>query len=103
MTKLLFIRYDDNWADEMDVEGWRIYSTKDWEECVKDHQKMFETHGTLTYSVGTNEEIEYESFNEWRNNFSTKSITTKEVEVLKKFFGRDSHGFFANMQGYYDE
>lgn len=60
----MLIKYSDNWADEMDLEGLFICSSEEWEGYKESVKKYFEVNSSYTYYVGTNEEVEYNSANE---------------------------------------
>lgn len=54
MSKLL-VKFKDNWADEMDIEGFFVTTREDWENRVTLLKDNF-PYG-LTYGIGTNEDI----------------------------------------------
>ena len=87
------IKYKSNWADEMDVQGWSVMSPMRhaaWEDSWADH---FKDEGNYSFSVGTNEDIEYDSIEEFLKEFKVVDITESEADTLVKLFGK-SYGFF---------
>lgn len=109
----MLVTFRDNWADEMDLEGFFICSKEEFILQLKRAKYVFEKldkgelldwrkrpMGTLTYHVGSNEEIEYESFEQFERVFSAREMTELEADVVKKFFG-SYHGHGANL--FYDK
>ena len=95
----LLVKYDSNWADEMDIDGFKVLTDKQWEKYQRDFKKHFKEEW-YTYYVGTNEEIEYGDFEEFRNDFNVSEITDEEAAVLEKLFGnlsKYSYGFFPDL------
>lgn len=68
MEKLL-IKYSGNWADEMDLEGLFIVTKDEWEAYKKIADGYFNLQETLSYHVGTNEEIEYQTYSDLMEDF----------------------------------
>ena len=77
-----------NWADEFDTEGFDIWTDEKWKQfCESD------SFPTETY-IGTNEEIEFSSVDEWKKCFTAQSITDEEAVRFKKLFGNMEFGMF---------
>jgi len=96
----LLVKYDSNWADEMDIEGFKVFTDEQWEDHQKAFQKRFKEDKVYTYYVGTNEEIEYSSFKEFMRDFKVSEITDEEAAVLEKLFDNLStrgYGFFPEL------
>jgi hypothetical protein len=98
---LVLIKWDSNWADEMDIEGFIIVSkekAKEFKKQLKDYDSYFEVY------VGTNEDIEYGSGEELLNELTFKTITEEEAKTIKKFFGESSGhtGFWSSLEDYED-
>jgi len=85
--KNLFVKWDSNWADEMDVSGWRIFSKEDWGKYKKAAEKLFKEEGYYSVGIGTNEDIEYHSLEDLMGDFTVKSISDVEEVVIEKFLG----------------
>lgn len=84
----VLVKWADNWADEMDLEGFRVYEVSKWDvlkEKLKKHTESF------TICVGTNEEIDYDDGEALLGSISVTAITDEEVAVLKKLF-KGQHG-----------
>lgn len=92
MSKLL-VFCDSNWADEMDLNGFKVVDQQEWEEHKKTIKEKFDKcdsgtgyEGVAQSCVGTNEEIYYESYNDWEEQFKEISITNEEADVVVKIF-----------------
>lgn len=111
----LLVRFDDNWADEIDVEGFAIYKTREeYDEAMEDflceklevekeelraHLEKVENEDdesedddddfdeSFCIYVGSNEDIEYYSISDFKNNFSIDEITDEEYETIAKLIG----------------
>lgn len=81
MTKVL-VCYEDSWADEMDVCRYAVYSKKEAEDLEKRLEKI---DCNIEYSVGTNQEIQYESGLELLECLTFQEVTNEELKVLEKF------------------
>jgi hypothetical protein len=95
----LLVKYDSNWADEMDINGFKVLTNEQWEKYQKDFKKLFKKE-CYSYYVGTNEEIEYSDFDEFISDFKTSEITDEEAAVIEKLFGNLStygYGFFPEL------
>jgi hypothetical protein len=99
------VTFHDNWADEMDIEGYRIFSEDDWKNYRKYAKKEFEENGEYTYYVGTNEDINYNSYEDFMGNFEVKTISKEQVDVLEKLELDGGMGFFPENigEGFDDE
>ena len=87
------VNVSDNWADEMDVEGFSIWDQKTYDEFMDLFNKYWDENGFLEIYIGTNEFIEYGSKEDLLNCFKFIEITDDEAYVLKQFFG-ESFGDF---------
>lgn len=83
-TKFFLVQYEGDWADEMDINGTAVMSETQMYEYFGSFKKYIDRHGDFIFNVGTNEEIEYDSFEEFRKAFTTKEITGEEMKVLIK-------------------
>lgn len=92
------VKYDSNWADEMDVSGFRIMTDDDWEAYQEAFKNHFDAGEQYSHGIGTNEEIEYEDIKQFMSDFKVEEITTEEAAVIHKFFSKgsreDGEGFF---------
>jgi hypothetical protein len=88
MANKILITWDTNWADEMDIAGFKIVTeteANEFKEKLKNNKDWF------TICIGTNEDIEYGSGKDLLSELKFKKITEEEEIIIKKFFG-DSFG-----------
>jgi hypothetical protein len=89
------VTYFDNWSDEFDIEGF-VLQTED------ELQQMFDAARSVSYPstlyFGTNEFVEYESFEDWRDHLDIKEITKEVFEEMTKL-GIKGFGTFLNPEG----
>ena len=106
----LFVKFDDNWADEIDVEGFAIYKTREeYDEAMeeflceelemekeelrdylakKDNEDEDEEFDeSFSIYVGSNEYIDYYSISEFKNRFYVQEITDDEYKTIDKIIG----------------
>jgi hypothetical protein len=94
------VKYDSNWADEMAIDGFRVFTDKQWEKYQEDFKKHFKKDNSYTYYVGSNGDIEYGDFDEFMSDFKVSEITDEEAAVLEKLFDNLStygYGFFPKL------
>ena len=89
--KLLTV--DGNWGDEMDFNSHLIVQEGDenWKmlEKIKSYTKeQMEDTRSVSISVGSNEDIEYNNAYDAFRNIQKHDITEEECEVIRKYFGR---------------
>lgn len=88
--KYFIVEYDYNWADEMDLRGFCIMSEKQMELYFAAYKKIFDRDGYYNFCVGTNEEVEYESFNNFKKAFGWQEITAADKKRIEFLFGLQS-------------
>lgn len=103
-TKNYVVHYSDNWADEMDIEGFRIMSGSELNDYIKFAKLVFKEDGYYDYHIGTNQEITYENFGIFASNFEIHEISDEEYKVLDKLELGYCGMFPDNIgEGYEDE
>lgn len=97
---MILVKFDDNWADEMDVSGFRLYDNIDaWKKTIdefKEEHEITDEDETNYFEVnfGTNEFIEYESLDEFLNNFEVLEISDEDAAVIETVFPEaSSYGY----------
>ncbi len=80
----VLICFDDNWADEMDIQGFTIMDENDWKFIKK---KLQAYKNTIHIGFGTNEDNEYENGNAFLETLNVEKISEEEVNAISKFFG----------------
>jgi len=74
------VTYEDNWADEMDIDGHYVLTEKEYKEF---RQALKKTKGFEFY-IGTNEEIYYDDNYSVESVIDIKKINQEQYDVLKK-------------------
>jgi hypothetical protein len=95
--KHFILKYNDNWADEMDISGFAVMTESERDEYFAVFKKVFDINGYYTFVVGTNEEVEYNTLQDFTNAFHMSEITEEEAKVFSKFFGNE-FGFFPTAE-----
>ena len=95
------VKFADNWADEMDIEGLTIMSNADfmeWAKLVEDVAKKIDSGCPYTYWLGANEWLDYESGKDFKACFNCEVIDTEQTSIVKAFVMGEYHkfGFFPN-------
>lgn len=86
------VNFADNWADEMDIEGFSIMSTgqfTQWARTVEEVAKKIDEGHSFEWYFGTNEWIDWETGKEFKEAFSCEVITDEEAYVLKRLLLED--------------
>lgn len=91
----------DNWADEMDIEGFSIMSESDfaqWAKTVKEVAKKIDKGYNFEWYIGTNEWINWEDGTSFKEAFTCEVITDEEAEVLRRLLLHEfaSYGLFPS-------
>ena len=97
------VKFADNWADEIDIEGFSIMSTgqfTQWARTVEEVAKKIDEGHSFEWYFGTNEWIDWEIGKEFKEAFSCDVITDEEANVLKHLLleGFDKYGIFPSGQ-----
>lgn len=101
MSKIL-VKFNDNYADEFDVDGFMVISKNQFDKDVELVKKWFADYGDAEFYFGTNEALSYDDFDDWFNSFSVTEITDDEAQVLTKLFGNSwsNRVEFGTMNAY---
>ena len=95
------VKFADNWADEMDVEGFAVLETKDFMgyiQLIEAVAKKIDSGAIFEWYIGTNEWIDYCEGRKFKDAFSFEVINDEHGETLKTFLleGFDSYGLFPS-------
>lgn len=89
----VLVQTHDNWADEMDIYGYRIISRAAYDQRLIELQEEFEeADGTYMWYIGTNEDIEYSNFDNFLETLTVTELTKKEAQNLVQVLGSNSNG-----------
>lgn len=97
------VKLADNWADEMDIEGFSVMSTNEciqWAKTIEEVAKKIDEGQSFEWYIGTNEWIDWQSGKDFKEAFSCEIITDEEAEVLKRLLleGMTSYGLFPSRE-----
>lgn len=96
---MLLVKFDSDWADEFNVNGFSIMSERDWKFIQEVLKIRFKARSgvTVDWHFGTNEGFEWYDYEEIMNCFSTKTITGNEAAVIAKFFSSFSNNSYVSF------
>ena len=93
------VKYNDNWADEIDIEGFALFTEEEYDEFISMINKvcdLLRAGKTFEYYIGTNEFIihDHEAF--FIGCFKTNPISALTYELIRfNICNLDlTHGFF---------
>ena len=81
---IILLKFEDNWADEMDVEGCEVITLERLKYFNERVEAYFLENDSLEYYIGTNECIEYTSAGELLSKYSVLTITETDYQTLNK-------------------
>ena len=90
------VKLTDNWADEMDIEGFSIMSTgqfAQWAKTVEEVAKKIDEGRSFEWYFGNNEWIDWKTGKDFKEAFSCEVITDEEAEVLKRLLLHEFVGY----------
>jgi len=76
-------KFEDNWADEMDISGFAVLSQAEldtWKANIPETDYVF--------CIGTNEEISYATKEEFLKAVTVSPLPVEEAKLLYKLFGK---------------
>lgn len=83
MSELL-IKFRDHWADEMDLEGFEVMTTTEWNEYKN---KVSDINHPIEIYWGTNESNEYPNGLTILDHLSVTEMTHEQANWIKSLFG----------------
>ncbi len=84
MEKIVLVKYEDNWADEMDIAGFVIMTKQEWEDMS--YQIRWCMTFPIEFSCGTNEFITYKEPGNFLQKIEVQEISYQESLFLKRIF-----------------
>ena len=96
--------YNDNYADEFDVEGFLLATDEELDKLKKQLQEAFEEMkqyrgAEFNYYCGSNQSIYYPSYESVLEAYTFNEISKEEYDVIKKTIG-DTYGSIGPLGGY---
>ena len=92
--KMVLVKFDDNYADEFDVEGFRVMSAQEWNDYVKKIEAC--KNWPQSKYFGTNEGCEWDCFEDYLSCFKIKPLTPGQARTIKESIG-ESFGFMLML------
>lgn len=92
------VKFADNWADEMDVEGFAVLGTKDFMgliTLIENVAKKIDEGKTFEWYIGTNEWIDYNEGSQFKTAFSCEVISEEQAEILKSLVIGDTFSHYG--------
>ncbi|MHA2280095.1 MAG: hypothetical protein ACXAC5_04365 [Promethearchaeota archaeon] len=93
MKQRVLVKFRDNYADEFDIEGWKIMCKESWDNYVKAMKK--DVVWPQSKYFGTNEGIEWSDADEHLYCFKAIPITPEEEQIIVKVIGKRFGDFLA--------
>lgn len=94
MTTHKLVKYSGDWADEMVVRGFTVFSNQRYESWIIAWKKAFETEGRQRHGCGSNQWIDYETFEDFESSLTITDITEEQASTLDALFGDRQFGHF---------
>ena len=93
------VKYDDSWDDEMDVNGFALFTQEEYDEFIPMVNKvcdLLRAGEILEYYVGTNELIMHDYERYFAECFKTHPISALAYELIRSNVcdGESVYGFF---------
>jgi hypothetical protein len=85
--KNYLVIYNDNWADEMDING---FFTCDGEYLLDVKKKLFSYKDEMEIGIGSNEDITFDNGKDLWKRLEIKEISDLELTVLNKLFSEET-------------
>lgn len=85
--KNYIVKFDDNYADEFDMEGFRLFKAES-EDAIKDSLVDERVTFPCERYFGTNEAMDYDSKEQYFNAISIVEISEEEFNIISKYFPR---------------
>ena len=94
------VRFEENWADEMFIYGFATFTADEYSNWSHVMFRLREAmkQAVFTYVFGTNEEQDYEDFEEFLSCFTVKVIPAEHAEILRDMFSiNEYYGEFPTV------
>lgn len=93
----LLVKYNDNYSDEFDISGFKLYTKEEWVKFALNARILFECK-VVEYYFGSNEAISYEhGVDNFLTRFTLLDITEEMYTWLNTFVCYcGKYGFFPD-------
>lgn len=93
--KYVMIRFDDNWADEMDIRSLWVTTGKNFEEFIDAVKKNMPDILQQEHYCGTNEALVYSDEHDFWSCFTFVPVSEQFYVDFKKHAGDEEFGSFS--------
>lgn len=90
---ILLVKCESNWADEIDLRGFALYTEETWEEYLQlvktrifNVEQSYSETGANVVDIGTNQTVCYTDFESFKADFKTIPLSDLAVEILCSLF-----------------
>lgn len=83
METYYLVKFEDNWADEMNIYGFKLFKNDEFEILQK---KISSITGSIVIGFGTNQDNEYDDYNDLLNCFEIIPISLEKYNLLMELF-----------------
>ena len=91
--KKLLVKFKDNWSDEFDVEGFKLFTGLEWKEFKEKIES--ESHFPAKGFFGTNDFLEFVDAKDYFEHFEITEISDYYYQILQNFFPK-GYGLFID-------
>jgi len=99
LKEKVIVFFNDNWADEIEFEGFKIIDKSEWEDIV---EKVENYNEPIYTSFGSNQEQEYENGIVLLNCYGSKDLTETEAKIIIEKIGYSFGEFGPIFDVYYE-
>lgn len=89
--EFVFVTYHNNWADEIDVTGYRVFTTAEFQEFKA---AVLKRKFPKTHYIGTNEEIPFDDADDYLRCLRERKISKSEYDAFASLFLSKEAGFW---------
>lgn len=93
MKKFYILKYEDNWADEMDIQSFVILNEEDKIKFYdKAKNNLDKLNKELVVCLGTNEEIIFKKGSDFIKKLKVKEMSETEANIIKNYISKKYYG-----------
>lgn len=95
------VKFSANYADEHEVDGFRIFEIEEWNRVIIKLERFFNDNGWLTWYFGSNQLIEWNTYDRFLETLTVRDIGETEKLVLTTLLGT-MYGAFPTPNDIFD-
>ncbi len=99
------VKFEDNYADEFDVEGFKTFTPEEFESWERKLKLVFDHENHVEIYFGTNEYCGYCSLLEYQSCLTISSIFATDVDFIRAHITTSEYGYghFLDPVVHYEE